>query len=962
MKSRRVYPHGRRHGTSRLDGDGKYSDIPGEHSSRAVNKHLPLVLFLVGLFFQGVPAAGQDEQAFLRALSRARDLLRHKPDSAVMHAREAIAQAGSPARRLEARELCADALLRSGDIAGAHAQFTRLLRSATDNADAPLRARALNGLGVTERRTGNLARAIALHEEAEHLFDSLGHTLGVAQALHDHGAALAAAGRNEAAMGMYRRALAMREEEQFRPGIAESHHGIGRLHQRMSDLDSALIHFRAALSLRRQLGVLSSDAAATLNSIGGVYRARGDAARALDFHREALGFSRQVGDTAMIAATQAEIGAAFADLGDVTRARESYAEALRLAERVRRGDLEAAVMLDFARLEEEDGNHAAAFALLERHLFVTDSLRRHAVRNAMWFADDGVVLDPWNAETNGTARDADFLVFLVVVIALLLVIVIIALSALRLRGRSNAALSENNTEIERMNAELQRLNFDLARSEEKYRLLFEHLPVGVFLYDQELTLLQCNNAFADVFGAPERSLDGQKFDQLRDRRIVPALQAAIQGKTGTYEGEYLVRAEGQPLQVSIRTAPLTYRDATMPHGIGFVLDISNWKRIERELIESREIAVQADRLKNAFLTNISHEIRTPLNIIMGYFGILQQEMRERMDDEEADHFRKVDLAVRRLLRTVDQILTLSILESGTYAMNLEQCHLHQLAYELYEELVPLAGEKGLEVSFESACRDVYIDVDRYSVGQALRNLLDNAVKFTDAGTIRIALRGSGENITVIVSDTGIGMSEEYVRQMFEAFSQEDAGYSRSYEGLGLGLRLTKRYLDVNNGTIHVESAKGEGTTFTVAFPITHRYARLAPDEPNAPEEIAQEGPRRTLLVVEDDHETQKFLQLILSSSFDLHFADSGEDAWTILHRTAIDLVLMDISLRGEEDGLQLTGRIREDAALRTLPVIAVTAHAFADDRRRSLEAGCNEYLPKPFRVTQLRELVERVLI
>lgn len=926
-----------------------------------MKKHLPFAFLLLGLLLHVVPAGAQDEKAFLRALSRARDLLRHQPDSAVLYGREAIAQAGSDAGRLEARELCAEALLHRGDVAGARAELALLLRAATENADAPLRARALNGWGATERLAGNHARAIALHAQAERIFDSLGHALGAAQALHDLGVAFAALHRDDMAMGAHRRALAMREEEQFRPGIAESHHSIGTLYWRNGDTDSALIHFRAALSMRKQLGVLSSEAAATLNSIGGVYRARGDATRALEFHRDALGFSRHVGDIAMIAATHAEIAADHAVRGDIRRARESYSEAVTLARRVHRGDLEAAVLLAFARIEEQAGNPAAAVRLLHRHVAVKDSLRQRAAESEVLSADGGTSLHQLDDLGSDSAWDSDFLVFLVVVIGLLLVIVIIALSTLRMRGRKNTALSENNIEIERMNAELQRLNFDLARSEEKYRLLFEHLPVGVFLYDQDLTLLQVNNAFADIIGVPEHALEGQKFDRMRDRRIVPALQAAIQGKTGAYEGEYLAGNGDHRLQVSIRTAPLSYRDSNMPHGIGFVLDISNWKRVEHELIESREIAVQADRLKNAFLTNISHEIRTPLNIIMGYFGILQQEMRERIDDEEADHFRKVDLAVRRLLRTVDQILTLSILESGTYAMNLEQCHLHQLAYELYEELQPLAGEKGLEVHFESACRDVYIDVDRYSVGQALRNLLDNAVKFTDTGSISIGLRGSGENIAVTVRDTGIGMSEEYVRRMFEAFSQEDAGYSRSYEGLGLGLRLTKRYLDVNNGTIHVESTKGEGTTFTVTFPITHRFARLAPEEPHAAEELSPEGPRRTLLVVEDDHETQKFLQLILSASFDLHFADSGEDAWTILHRTPIDLVLMDISLRGEEDGLQLTGRIREDTKLRMLPVIAVTAHAFADDRRRSLEAGCNEYLPKPFRVNQLREMVERVL-
>ncbi len=474
--------------------------------------------------------------------------------------------------------------------------------------------------------------------------------------------------------------------------------------------------------------------------------------------------------------------------------------------------------------------------------------------------------------------------------------------------------------------------------------------------------MKVNDAFADIIGSTREKLEGLNLGSLKDRRILPAMQTAINGKPGAYEGEYVVSTNNNELQVSIRTAPIQYKDVSTAYAIGFVLEISNWKRVEHDLIESREIAVQADRLKNAFLTNISHEIRTPLNIIMGYFGILHQELQSSINDEQVEYFDKVDLAVRRLLRTVDQILSLSILESGSYSINIEQCHLYALVKELYEELTPLAEDKGLKIVFEGSCENVYINVDKYSVGQALRNLLDNATKFTDAGEIRLSMQCSGAHISFIVQDTGIGMAEEYVDHLFEAFSQEDAGYSRSYEGLGLGLRLTKRYLDVNNGNIRVESEKGSGTTFTVTFPVAHRFSHPALKEElvASSDEIPRE--RRTLLVVEDDLETQKFLQLILAVSFDLHFAESAEDAWETLHNTAIDLVLMDISLRGDEDGLQLTGRIRLDADLHHLPIIAVTAHAFADDRRRSLEAGCNEYLPKPFRVNQLLAIVDRFLM
>jgi PAS domain S-box-containing protein len=937
--------------------------------SSTVNKSTPhyiLGIFIIPLILLALTVTGaaqQESSRYLDEMSAARNLLKLNADSAVIRARKAMLAAKDDAERAEARELYAESLFRLGDYTAAQVQYGQLLSYASEHGDAQRRGRMLNGLGVIDRMFENFDASLSRHSEAFQVFDSLGNRLGAAQAMHDLGVTLRNLGRNDEAMNMHMRALDLRIEEENKAAIAESHNSIGNLYWYAGKPDSALLQYREALSLRKQVGVLSVEVAATLNNIGNVYRTTDDPGRALDYYRESLNISRTIGDEGMIAVIRKNMGIAFRQSGDFARGREALNQALEIARRIRLGRILAEVLEEQSVLEEKAGNPGAALEILRRHEQVQDSLDHLIGAERLRQAEMkfGHMLGQLERRDADETREGDFLLFLSVVIALLVVIVAIALSALRLRGRANKELFVKNAEIQHMNVQLQSLNHDLARSEEKYRLLFERLPVGVILYDADMTLLQVNDAFADIIGSPRSKLEGLNLGTLRDRRIIPALQTAIGGKLGAYEGEYLVSTNNNVLQVSIRTAPIHYRDLPKAHAIGFVLEISNWKRVEHDLIESREIAVQADRLKNAFLTNISHEIRTPLNIIMGYFGILHEELQHDLGEDQAEYFEKVDVAVRRLLRTVDQILTLSILESGSYAINLEQCHLYALVEELYEELIPLATEKGLTVYFEGSCRDVYINVDKYSVGQALRNLLDNATKFTDSGEIRLSLDCSSSYISFVVQDTGIGMSDEYVNQLFEAFSQEDSGYSRSYEGLGLGLRLTKRYLDVNGGSIRVESAKGQGTTFTVTFPVVHHFAHPAPSEKKT--EVAPLRPevRHTLLVVEDDHETQKFLQLILTSSFDLHFADSADEAWITLHEVPIDLVLMDISLRGDEDGLQLTGRIRGDAELQHLPVIAVTAHAFADDRRRSLEAGCNEYLPKPFRVNQLRELVDRFL-
>jgi CheY-like chemotaxis protein/anti-sigma regulatory factor (Ser/Thr protein kinase) len=286
---------------------------------------------------------------------------------------------------------------------------------------------------------------------------------------------------------------------------------------------------------------------------------------------------------------------------------------------------------------------------------------------------------------------------------------------------------------------------------------------------------------------------------------------------------------------------------------------------------------------------------------------------------------------------------------------MEECPLLDMTMELVEEMRPLAQDKGVNLTLLPSCESVSVLIDRYSVAQALRNILDNAVKFTDHGSIQVSLSCKDDTASVSVEDSGIGMSPEYIQQLYESFSQEMGGYTRPYDGLGLGLTLTKRYIDVNNGHITVKSRKGLGTTFTVSLPIAIPVEAASPAE-HVPYRTANQP---HVLIVEDDHETQKFLQLILNSGNTLHFADTAAEAWEILHREKISIVLMDISLRGEEDGLQLTRRIREQPGIADIPIIAVTAHAFADDKRRSIEAGCNDYLPKPFRMKQLQELIGR---
>ncbi|MBN1447964.1 MAG: tetratricopeptide repeat protein [Bacteroidetes bacterium] len=900
------------------------------------------------------------EENFNAMLDSARSLLEADPKAAVVLSTRAAAAAGNDVRHAMAEEIVAEAYHRAGKNSEALRTFDRVATLAQRLRDLQLLARVYNGRGVVLVHMNRYDQALEAHLRAVALFDSLGNDMGKAQALHDMAQALLALGDDAEARETHQQALRLRLQEDHRQGVAQSYNSLGDIHRKHGKLDSALVLYEQALAQQKPLGLLTKPVAESLNDIGDVYCALKQFSRALEYYREALTVSEQVGNRNLVTLIHKNLGMCHARLREFPEAREYLLKARDMARSAQLGSVLGEVLQELSLCFEQLGNHREALNAYRESVRVRDSLRTLISPRRMEQAGDLFTRqkqDQVRKDYEHT-RSQDLIIFILIVAILLGAVALIALSLLRVKARTNRTLAMKNEEIREMNLQLNDLNQELARSEEKYRLLFERLPVGVFLYDSELTLLHFNDAFVEILGSTRKKLEGLDMRLLKDRRILPALQSALEGEVGSYEGQYATTTVDREIDVAMRTAPLSYGPDIAPYGIGFVLDITNWKSIERELLEAKEIAEQADSLKHAFLTNISHEIRTPLNIIMGYFGLLQTDLRDRLNADETDHFEKVDLAVRRLLRTVDQILNLSILESGSYALTTEQCVLNELAHEVVEELRPLAQEKNLTLSLRSPARDLIVTVDRYSVAQALRNTLDNAIKFTDSGEITVSFSAQEKDVTIVVEDSGIGMTDQYIQRLYQSFSQEKDGYTRPYDGLGLGLTLTKRYIEVNGGSINVRSRKGVGTVFTLELPLTHQAVAVV-DEAIAPPPVDNGGPPPSILAVEDDHETQKFLALILHGSCDMKFAESAEEAWELLQRESFHLILMDISLRGEEDGLQLTRRIRAEGRNPGIPIVAVTAHAFADDRRRSLEAGCNEYLPKPFRVKELKELVAR---
>ncbi|MDH7515506.1 MAG: PAS domain S-box protein [Bacteroidota bacterium] len=360
----------------------------------------------------------------------------------------------------------------------------------------------------------------------------------------------------------------------------------------------------------------------------------------------------------------------------------------------------------------------------------------------------------------------------------------------------------------------------IKKSEEHYRQLFEWSLAGVYKADMQGRILDCNDAFAKMLGYAERkdviaAGDRPWLASPEDRN---AFLERIRTNRSTVQEELrFMRKDGTTFWVVQNAGVLD--DAEIGNVIlGTVIDITDRKRMEMELREAKERAVQSDTLKTSIIANLSHEIRTPLNIILGYAGVIRTFLADRIKPEEEELFVHLEWGAKRLMRTVENVINVSKVQAGMYQFRKEILDLSAELRAIVEEMRPAATQKGLELTLNSP-GPVYVSADKYAVDQAFLNLLENAVKFTQKGGVTLDISMDNATANVIVRDTGVGIAPEFLSHVFGVFLQEEKGCARAFDGLGLGLPLAKRYIEGNGGTIRIDSAKCSGTCVTVRLPL-----------------------------------------------------------------------------------------------------------------------------------------------
>lgn len=508
----------------------------------------------------------------------------------------------------------------------------------------------------------------------------------------------------------------------------------------------------------------------------------------------------------------------------------------------------------------------------------------------------------------------------------------------------------------------------LKKSREKYKdtsklleTLFNTVPDVIGIHDNNYNVISYNKAGYEFLNKSPQEVIGKKCYKLlgcSDICNKCVTKIVYQTKKAAIIESY---DEKSNKWLELRGYPVFNENGELYQVIEHIRDITERKNFIDELKSAKEKAEESEQLKSAFLANMSHEIRTPMNAILGFAQLL---MQEGISQEEMQKYTEIITnSGNHLLNIINDIIDISKIDAKQLSIYKSDFELTELLNELktfFQSILKTKEKSKLNLIIQTDKNPVYINTDKTRLRQVLINLIGNAIKFTDEGTIELTWQIKKNKILFAIKDTGIGMTQEELNFVFERFRQGDETNKRRYGGTGLGLSISKEFIQLLGGNIFAESEKGKGSTFYFTIPFKNQ--NTASPKIHTEKQIIPKSDlnKKTILIVEDDLYSQQILvELLKHQKANLLIAHDGLEALQICKQhPEIELVLMDIQLP-KLDGLETTKRIKKFRP--DIVIIAQTANAMPEDKEKSLSAGCNDYISKPIDTQKLMKIINKYI-
>ncbi len=502
----------------------------------------------------------------------------------------------------------------------------------------------------------------------------------------------------------------------------------------------------------------------------------------------------------------------------------------------------------------------------------------------------------------------------------------------------------------------------LREDEERFRAIDAAAPVGLIIVSEKnQNVLHLNPGFCEIVGKDADALLGRPLSSIfTEAEKSKELADIISGTSSERKEFHFKRPDGAEAYVMVSRVALDYRGEKAV--IASFVDIHDRVQVEIELRQAKEAAESASRVKSSFLANMSHELRTPLNAIIGYSEILLEDATDRGDKASMGDLEKIQAAGKHLLGLINDILDLSKIEAGRMDVYLEHVFLTRLVDEVKTIVEPMVKKNGNKLLIDSPQDIGSLQTDLTKLKQSIINLLSNAAKFTKDGTVTLRLARETRDgvpwVKVEVADNGIGMTDEQIGRLFQAFTQADSSTTRNFGGTGLGLTITRHFCAMLGGSIEVKSKPGEGSTFTILLPDRATKAMAEEESDSARLAVVHEPSTRDIhvLVVDDDPAVHDVLAATLGKEgYRITHARDGVEALHMMRARPPDIVTLDVMMP-KMDGWSVLGVMKSEPQLAHIPVIMLT---IVDHRNLGFSLGASEYMTKPIDRNRLIALIEK---
>jgi PAS domain S-box-containing protein len=524
---------------------------------------------------------------------------------------------------------------------------------------------------------------------------------------------------------------------------------------------------------------------------------------------------------------------------------------------------------------------------------------------------------------------------------------------LNIEGSANPILNDKNeiigfTGIQHDITLRKTLEATTIESEKRYRELFLNNPVPNYIFDTEsLQFIEVNDATIKSYGYSREEFTSMTLKDIRLPEEIPDLLESLKKVGGNEfysDNMHHRRKDGTVFPVEITSHCLPEKNGRKTR-LALVIDIAGRVKAAEQMKLAKEKAEAGDKLKTTFLNNISHEVRTPLNGILGFAEIMSQP--ELSEEEKRDSLSMLHESSDRLLNTITNYMDISLLTSGNLSVHKKDFIPGQVLRNIFDNYKTICSDRKLELLLEipEQTENLPVNSDPEIFEKIISHLLNNAIKFTEKGSITYGYVTHKEELEIFVKDTGIGIGKESLEIVFNHFVKEDRGLSKLTEGSGLGLSIAKGMIEIIGGNIRVESNIGEGSCFYFTIPLMKNTEITLSGTLGKKYKKIKGG--TSILVAEDDETNFFYLNSLLTNEIGaivLHASNGREAIELFKDNPGIKLILMDIKMP-EIDGLEATRQIK--LIKKDVPVIAITAYAMSGDEERVLAAGCNGYLSKP---------------